>query len=97
MTSDYDQTAQTLASIGIDIGKDVFHIVGFDAAGKIVVLPYQTNGMSGASRPQTSSRLWHTVREMEPHDIDHQRGKDEDGHAEQYFNYSRSHGLTQRG
>jgi transposase len=37
MTSDHGQTAQTFASIGIDIGKDVFHIVGFDAAGKIVL------------------------------------------------------------
>ena len=26
-----------LASIGIDIGKDVFHLVGFDADGKIVL------------------------------------------------------------
>lgn len=37
MTSDHGQTAQTFASIGIDIGKDVFHIVGFDAAGRIVL------------------------------------------------------------
>jgi hypothetical protein len=34
MTSDDGQTAQTFTSIGIDIGKDVFHIVGFDTAGK---------------------------------------------------------------
>ena len=37
MTSDPGQPAQTFASIGIDIGKDVFHIVGFDAAGKVVL------------------------------------------------------------
>jgi transposase len=35
MTS--DQPTQTFASIGIDIGKDVFHIVGFDPQGKIVL------------------------------------------------------------
>jgi hypothetical protein len=29
MTSDHGQPAKTFASIGIDIGKDVFHIVGF--------------------------------------------------------------------
>ena len=32
MTSDHGQPTQTFASIGFDIGKDVFHIVGFDAA-----------------------------------------------------------------
>ena len=37
MTSDHGQTAQTFASIGIDIGKDVFHIVGFDLQGKVVL------------------------------------------------------------
>jgi transposase len=37
MTSDPGQPAQIFASIGIDIGKDVFHIVGFDAHGKIVL------------------------------------------------------------
>jgi len=31
-----DQT-QTLASVGIDIGKDVFHLVGFDPDGKVVL------------------------------------------------------------
>jgi hypothetical protein len=30
-----DPTAPALASIGIDIGKDVFHLVGFDTNGKI--------------------------------------------------------------
>ena len=34
MTNDSGQPAQTFASIGIDIGKDVFHIVGFDAPAK---------------------------------------------------------------
>ena len=37
MTTNHGQPTQTFASIGIDIGKDVFHIVGFDAAGKIVL------------------------------------------------------------
>src|SRR5437870_1706813 len=37
MTNDPSQPAQTFASIGIDIGKDVFHIVGFDPQGKIVL------------------------------------------------------------
>jgi transposase len=37
MTSDLGQPAQTFASIGIDIGKDVFHIVGFDQQGKVVL------------------------------------------------------------
>ena len=30
-----DTTTRPLASIGIDIGKEVFHIVGFGADGKI--------------------------------------------------------------
>jgi transposase len=37
MTSHHDQPTQTFASIGIDIGKDVFHIVGFDTSGKVVL------------------------------------------------------------
>lgn len=37
MTSDHDHLARTFASIGIDIGKDVFHIVGFDTSGKVVL------------------------------------------------------------
>jgi len=37
MTQQSAENILTLASIGIDIGKDVFHIVGFDAGGKIVV------------------------------------------------------------
>lgn len=37
MTSDHDHPAQTFASIGIDIGKDIFHIVGFDTSGKVVL------------------------------------------------------------
>ena len=32
-----EQSTQTFASIGIDIGKDVFQIVGFDASGKVVL------------------------------------------------------------
>jgi len=35
MTSIHDQPAQTFASL--DIGKDVFHIVGFDTSGKVVL------------------------------------------------------------
>ena len=46
MTSDPGQPAQTLASIGIDIGKDVFHIVGFDATGKVI----RERGMSASPR-----------------------------------------------
>jgi transposase len=30
-----DTTTLPLASIGIDIGKEVFHVVGFDTDGKI--------------------------------------------------------------
>jgi len=37
MTNDPSQPAQTFASIGIDIGKDVFHVVGFDPNGKVVL------------------------------------------------------------
>jgi transposase len=37
MMSHHDHPAQTFASIGIDIGKDVFHIVGFDTSGRVVL------------------------------------------------------------
>ncbi len=37
MTNHHDQPTQTFASIGIDIGKDVVHIVGFDTSGKVVL------------------------------------------------------------
>jgi transposase len=37
MTSHRDQPTSTYSSIGIDIGKDVFHIVGFDTSGKLVL------------------------------------------------------------
>ena len=37
MTSNQGQPTQTFASIAIDIGKDVFHIVGFDTSGKVVL------------------------------------------------------------
>src|SRR3989337_3538459 len=37
MTSNHDHPTQTFAPIGIDIGKDGFHIVGFDASGKVVL------------------------------------------------------------
>ena len=34
MATTSKQTLPALASVGIDIGKDVFHIVGFDPDGK---------------------------------------------------------------
>ena len=37
MTSDLGQPAAAFASIGIDIGKEIFHVVGFDAAGKVIL------------------------------------------------------------
>jgi len=37
MTQSSEQNIRTLTSIGIDIGKDVFHIVGFDGDGKVVL------------------------------------------------------------
>ena len=32
-----EQPKQTFASIGNDIGKDVFHIIGFDISGNVVL------------------------------------------------------------
>ena len=37
MTKSPKQKVSELASLGIDIGKNVIHLVGFDADGKIVV------------------------------------------------------------
>ncbi len=37
MTQQSAGTPLTLTSIGIDIGKDVFHIVGFGVGGKVVL------------------------------------------------------------
>ena len=37
MTTPSIQNDFTPASVGIDIGKDVFHLVGFDLDGKIVL------------------------------------------------------------
>jgi transposase len=37
MTSSSKNNVSNLASLGVDIGKNIFHLVGFDAAGKIVV------------------------------------------------------------
>ena len=37
MTTSLKQNDFAIASIGIDIGKDVFHLVGFDTGGKIVL------------------------------------------------------------
>ena len=33
----YRKSHMTLSSIGIDIGKDVFHLVGFDESGTLVI------------------------------------------------------------
>jgi hypothetical protein len=49
MTSDPGQPAQTFASIGIDIGKDVFHIVGFDPQGKVVLIIAELRAARDAS------------------------------------------------
>ena len=40
------QSLSALASVGIDIGKNVFHIVGFDTDGKIVfhIVDFDTDG-----------------------------------------------------
>ncbi len=37
MAATSKQNNDALASVGIDIGKEVFHLVGFDSAGKIVM------------------------------------------------------------
>jgi transposase len=37
MNAKAEAAAPVLSSIGIDIGKDVFHLVGFDAKGKIIL------------------------------------------------------------
>ena len=37
MATKSNQKVPELASVGIDIGKDVFHVVGFDLDGKIVL------------------------------------------------------------
>ena len=37
MQTKFESTAPALTVIGIDIGKDVFHVVGFDADGKIAL------------------------------------------------------------
>ena len=37
MTNSTKTESQAFSSIGIDIGKDVFHLVGFDTDGKIVL------------------------------------------------------------
>ena len=44
MTSKRDPPTPTFASIGIDIGKDVFHIVGFDTSGKVPSVRSQALG-----------------------------------------------------
>jgi len=46
----------TLMSVGIDIGKDVFHLVGFDPDGNVVVRK-RSNGWrwKGGVRPIRSS------------------------------------------
>ena len=37
MTSTSSSATTDFSSIGIDIGKDVFHLVGFDPEGKVVL------------------------------------------------------------
>jgi len=37
MATTSKQTIFALASIGIDIGKDILHLVGFDPDGKVVL------------------------------------------------------------
>ena len=37
MANSAKQSSSALASVGIDIGKNVFHVVGFDTGGKIVL------------------------------------------------------------
>lgn len=37
MQKPHERAPQAFASIGVDIGKDVFHVVGFDAEGKVVL------------------------------------------------------------
>ena len=37
MTKASQQSIPALSSIGIDIGKDVFHVVGFDPSGAVVL------------------------------------------------------------
>jgi hypothetical protein len=37
MTTATNLTKLSLASVGIDIGKEVFHLVGFDADGKVAL------------------------------------------------------------
>ncbi len=47
MATSSDEAMAAFASIGIDIGKDVFHIIGFDPDGRIV-LPPQSSGWQAA-------------------------------------------------
>ena len=37
MATTSNQTIPALSSIGIDIGKDVFHLVGFDPVGNLIL------------------------------------------------------------
>lgn len=56
MTSDHGQPAQSFASIGIDIGKDVFHIVGFDADGRLPRSARWNKEMNERSAPGAATR-----------------------------------------
>ena len=49
-------TVPPLASIGIDIGKEVFHIVGFSTDGRIA-FPSRPRPASRSNRPDTYQRL----------------------------------------
>jgi transposase len=37
MTNKHNDDLAGLATVGVDIGKDVFHLVGFDASGAVVL------------------------------------------------------------
>ncbi len=49
MSSSSKQMISELTSVGIDIGKDVFHLVGFDGDGKIIP---RTPGEPATSGPE---------------------------------------------
>ena len=55
MTKHPEDNTLTLASIGIDIGKDVFHIVGFDLDGNVAL-----------RRTSSGLRWWLSLRSFRP-------------------------------
>jgi len=66
-----DTTHTALASIGIDIGEDVFHIVRFGADGKIAFFRATTRGARTKSRTPGSAIL---VGKRQPHSAGRQLG-----------------------